>query len=83
MRCKLDSTENPRSFEKYPTLPQYAEGFRLFLGGDVSLVGSQEELRYPRGYTRKFTSNPPWEANYGFSGLFSCTANCRKGGKAS
>jgi len=21
MRCKLDSTENPRSFEKYPTLP--------------------------------------------------------------
>jgi len=21
MRCKLDSTENPRSFEKYPTPP--------------------------------------------------------------
>jgi len=21
MRCKLDSTENPRSFEKYPTSP--------------------------------------------------------------
>jgi len=21
MRCKLDSTENPRSFEKYPTTP--------------------------------------------------------------
>jgi 2-methylcitrate dehydratase PrpD len=21
MRCKLDSTENPRSFEKYPTQP--------------------------------------------------------------
>ena len=21
MRCKLESTENPRSFEKYPTLP--------------------------------------------------------------
>jgi len=24
MRCKLDSTENPRSFEKYPTPPEKA-----------------------------------------------------------
>ena len=23
MPCKLDSTENPRSFEKYPTLPEH------------------------------------------------------------
>jgi len=28
MRCKLDSTENPRSFEKHPTPPQ---GFRFEL----------------------------------------------------
>jgi len=27
MRCKLDSTENPRSFEKYPTPPSGVAGF--------------------------------------------------------
>jgi len=29
MRCKLDSTENPRSFEKYPT-PPYAGSFEKY-----------------------------------------------------
>jgi len=29
IRCKLDSTENPRSFEKYPT-PPYASGRTKF-----------------------------------------------------
>ena len=27
MRCKLDSTENPRLFEKYPTLPKGGVGY--------------------------------------------------------
>jgi len=27
MRCKLDSTENPRLFEKYPTPPEEIDNF--------------------------------------------------------
>jgi len=43
---------------------------KVFLGGGVSLVGPQEQLRGPSGYTpRGFTLSPGWEAKYGFSGF--------------
>jgi len=36
IRCKLDSTENPRSFEKYPT-PPYVE-MKRFVGSFVNVI---------------------------------------------
>jgi len=42
----------------------------VFLGGGVPLVGPQEELRDPSGYTpRSFTSSPEREAKKGFQGF--------------
>jgi len=42
----------------------------MVLGGVVPLVGPQEELRCPSGYTsRGFTSRTRWEAKQGFSGF--------------
>jgi len=53
----------------------------VFLGGGVPLVGPQEELRGPSGYTpRGFTFNPETEAKYGFS-VFIPTKKKRKEGK--
>ena len=43
---------------------------RVVLGGGVPLVGPQEELRGPSGYTpRGFTSSPKREAKWGFLGF--------------
>jgi len=43
---------------------------RVVVGGGVPLVGPQEELRGPSGYTsRRFTSKPRRELKWGFSGF--------------
>jgi len=42
----------------------------VVVGGGIPLVGPQEELRGPSGYTpRGFTSSPGREAKEGFSGF--------------
>ena len=46
----------------------------MFLGGGVPLVGPQEELRCPNGYTpRGFTLSPRREVKSGFAGFIITT----------
>jgi len=57
---------------------------RVVLGGGVPLVGPQEELRGPSGYTpRGFTSRPRQEAKYEFLGFITTNKQINKQAQAS
>jgi len=49
------------------------------LGGGVPLIGPQEELRGPSGYTPSgFTSSPRWEAKERFAGFITTNKQTNK-----